>query len=159
LFGQLDFWVQLLSLAGQILLFGPLLRRLGPMVVLCASPALMIVACCAVGFWPSLPVVAGAMFARRVGEYFVTKPARDLMFTVVPSDAKYTAKNLLDTVVFRAGDALSISAFALLPSSGHDLIAGLIGALLSIVWLFNAAWLAREFVRRSAGAQTSPDAR
>jgi AAA family ATP:ADP antiporter len=42
---------------------------------------------------------------RRVGEYAITKPAREVLFTVVNREEKYKAKNFIDTAVARGGDA------------------------------------------------------
>jgi AAA family ATP:ADP antiporter len=55
---------------------------------------------------------------RRVGEFAISKPARETLFTVVPREERYKAKNFIDTVIYRGGDALAgwlfagVSAFA-----------------------------------------------
>ena len=38
------------------------------------------------------------------------KPAREVLFTVVPREEKYTAKSFIDTFVYRSGDALGALA-------------------------------------------------
>jgi len=50
------------------------------------------------------------MIARRVGQYAITRPCREMLFTTVNRETKYKAKNFIDTVVYRGGDALSASA-------------------------------------------------
>jgi AAA family ATP:ADP antiporter len=49
----------------------------------------------------------GFGIVRRAGEYAIARPAREMLFTVLPRAARYKAKNLLDTAVFRGADATS----------------------------------------------------
>jgi ATP:ADP antiporter, AAA family len=39
-------------------------------------------------------------------------PAREILFTVTSREEKYKAKNIIDSVVYRGGDALSGWAFS-----------------------------------------------
>ena len=53
-------------------------------------------------------VTSGSVkYTRRFAEYAVAKPSRDMLFTVVDQQAKYKAKNVIDTVVYRFGDLSS----------------------------------------------------
>ncbi|MCY1520375.1 hypothetical protein D9M68_551500 [compost metagenome] len=61
----------------------------------------------ALAAYPVFGVLAAAMILRRVGEYALIKPGREMLFTAVPPEDKYKAKNVIDTVVYRAGDAAS----------------------------------------------------
>lgn len=47
------------------------------------------------------------MSLRRVGEYALVKPGREMLFVPLDSDSKYKVKNFFDTVVYRGGDAIS----------------------------------------------------
>ena len=49
---------------------------------------------------------------RRAGEYAISKPARETLFNVLPPEQKYKAKNVIDTVIHRGGDASSSWIFA-----------------------------------------------
>ena len=44
------------------------------------------------------------MVIRRVGEYALVRPGREMLFTSVPTADKYKAKNFIDTVVYRGAD-------------------------------------------------------
>ena len=46
-------------------------------------------------------VLGGIQVIRRVAEYAVAKPTREMLFTVVDQESKYKAKNVIDTVVYR----------------------------------------------------------
>ncbi|MFT7168485.1 MAG: AAA family ATP:ADP antiporter, partial [Paracoccaceae bacterium] len=56
----------------------------------------------------TLIVLAVFAVARRAAEYGVSKPARDALFTVVSREDKYKAKLVVDTVIYRGGDAASL---------------------------------------------------
>ena len=60
-----------------------------------------------IGFFPTLGVLIAFQVLRRAGEYAISRPAREILFTVLNREEKYKSKNFIDTVVFRGGDALS----------------------------------------------------
>ena len=59
--------------------------------------------------------------ARRVGEFAISKPMRETLFTVVPREEKYKAKNFIDTVIYRGGDTSAGWIFGALRSLGLSL--------------------------------------
>jgi ATP:ADP antiporter, AAA family len=75
---------------------------------------------------------------RRVGEYAITRPCRDSLFTVVTREEKYKAKSLIDTFIYRGGDATSGSVYAWLTKGPLALSTsgvGWFGAVISALWL------------------------
>ena len=48
------------------------------------------------------------------------KAAREALFTVVPRSERYKAKNFIDTVVYRGGDALSGWVFGKLGAAASN---------------------------------------
>jgi len=44
---------------------------------------------------------------RRVAQYAIARPSREICFTVVDQSSRYKAKNVIDTVVYRFGDVSS----------------------------------------------------
>jgi AAA family ATP:ADP antiporter len=82
-----------------------------------------------------------------------------MLFTVVTREEKYKAKNVIDTVVYRGGDALSGWAFAGLTALGLGLGGIAVAALpLAAAWIAVAVFLGRvEEARRAAPA--APPAR
>jgi ATP:ADP antiporter, AAA family len=162
LFGKIDFGVQLAALLGQMFLFGPLMRRLGFSIMLAASPILAIGAFLALWISPSLSVIVAAMVVRRVSEYAFAKPSRDMLFTGVSRSEKYRAKSVLDTFVYRGGDAVSASAYQGATGIAGQPIAGVSGMAVSAIWLVISLWLAGGFPRqaglhRADRAQIRPD--
>jgi AAA family ATP:ADP antiporter len=89
-----------------------------------------------------LAVLAGFQVLRRAGEYAITRPARELLYTVVDRETKYKAKNALDTVVYRGGDALAGWLFTGLKALGAGLtLIAVIAVPLALVWAVVAYWL------------------
>jgi AAA family ATP:ADP antiporter len=125
---------------------GRFIRRFGVTAGLLANPVIMLVAFMAIAFSPVLLVLGTVQVLRRVSEYAVAKPSRDMLFTVVDQQAKYKAKNVIDTVVYRFGDLSSawVSA-AILPFG----VAGLavFGAAVALVWFPIAVLLGRRYER------------
>jgi AAA family ATP:ADP antiporter len=139
------------SLAVLIQLFGTgrFIRRFGVTTGLLLNPVIMVVAFLAVIFSPVLIVLASIQVVRRFAEYAIAKPSRDMLFTAVDQQAKYKAKNVIDTVVYRFGDVTAswLSA-AVLPFG----VAGLavFGVAIAVAWFPIAYLLGRSFERTQA---------
>src|SRR6185436_20237948 len=94
---------------------------------------------------PVLWAIVGTMIVRRVGEYSIMRPSREMLFTSVPREMKYKAKNIIDTLIYRAGDAVSASAHAGLVAAGVA-TSGIfwIAAGISALWGWSAVSAARR---------------
>ena len=106
-FGVIDMIVQTLAIVTQLFFTGRIAQRLGVGVLLVAVPLAVAAGFLWLAFAPTFAVLAVVMIARRAGEYALVRPGREMLFTVVPVEAKYKAKNFIDTVVYRGSDALS----------------------------------------------------
>jgi len=143
------------SLAVVVQLFGTgrIIRRFGVGTGLLLNPVIMVIAFVAVLFSPVLLVLGGIQIVRRVAEYAVAKPTREMLFTVVDQESKYKAKNVIDTVVYRFGDlSSSWVSHAVLPFGVPGL--AIFGAIVSVIWFPVAILLGRRYetVRTGAGA-------
>ena len=134
-FGAIDFVVQAGALVSQLFITGRVAQQLGIRVLLAAVPALVCLGFVGLALAPTFGVLAAVMIVRRVGEYAFVRPGREMLFAPLDAESKYKAKNFIDTVVYRGGDALSGWAKALLDSlaQGAWLVA-LVGALGAAVW-------------------------
>ncbi len=112
LFASVDLLVNSATLVLQILAFSRLTARLSPGWLLALMPLVSIAGFVWLGSMPTLAVLIAFGVTRRIGEFAVSKPAREALFTVVPREERYKAKNFIDTVVYRGGDALAGWVFA-----------------------------------------------
>ena len=147
LFAGIDLTVNLLTFLTQALVTNRLVLRFGLGPALMFLPAVSALGFLALAVSPLLPVFVLFTVVRRVGEYAISKPAREVLFTVVSREEKYKAKNFIDTTVSRGGDASTgwvMSGIKALGVSATHLALLLIP--LMIVW----GWIARFLARREA---------
>ena len=93
-------------------------------------------------FYPIVLIIA--MVIRRVGEYALVKPGREMLFVPLDSDSKYKVKNFLDTVVYRGGDALSSQLEGALAKISIALTL-FAGAFISFIWGLLGLFLSRSY--------------
>ncbi len=145
LFSALDLAVNLVSLALQSLASGRIIAAMGLGFALAVQPAVAGAGILAVAAWPSLWLVTGAQALRRMIDYGLDRPAREVLFTVVPREEKYKAKSFIDTVVYRGGDFASALAWKVLSALGLGLAgAALAVTPLALAWLLLAGYLRRR---------------
>jgi AAA family ATP:ADP antiporter len=148
-FSALDFAVQALSLLTQLFLTGRLAQRLGVTFLLTAVPLVICAGFLALAAAPVFAVLAVVMVIRRVGEYALVRPGREMIFTTVDAEAKYKAKNFIDTVVYRAGDAASAWVKTGVDALGHGVaLVALVGAACAAIWAACGYLLGRRADRR-----------
>ena len=151
-FARIDLAVNIVAVSVQMFGTGRIMRKIGLTAVLAAMPIVAASGLALLAAAPILGVLAGFQVLRRAGDYALTRPARELLFTVVTPIEKYRVKNVIDTLVYRAGDAIGAWAFAAVSAVGLGLSgAASIGVAIAILWLALAVWLGRAEERRAAG--------
>lgn len=146
-FASIDFAVNALTLLLQVFLTGRLIKWLGLALVLAIVPAMLAFGFTLLGIAPVLSILLVVQVIRRAGNYAVMKPAREMLFVVLSRKEKYKAKNVIDTVIYRAGDAVSAWVYAGMRSLGMNLSGiALIAVPLALVWAFIAFGLGRQQV-------------
>jgi AAA family ATP:ADP antiporter len=145
LFASMDLAVNVLTIVGQVFVTGRLATRLGLSVTLMLIPALVTFGFVALGLFPILTVLVIFQVIKRAGNYAITRPAREVLFTVVPKEDKYKSKNFIDTALYRGGDAASGWAFAGLAGIGLSLSAiAFIAVPISAIWMITGLILGRK---------------
>ncbi|MEN7531869.1 MFS transporter [Cupriavidus sp. DL-D2] len=144
-FSALDAAVQALTILVQVFFSGRVARRYGVSALLTLVPLAVAGGFLLLAMWPTFAVLAGVMILRRVGEYAMLRPGREMLFTVVDPETKYKAKNVIDTAVYRAGDAVSAWVKTAIDAlSGHPATVALAGAMLALAWAWLGWWLGRR---------------
>jgi ATP:ADP antiporter, AAA family len=154
LFAALDLAVNLLTLAVQVFLTARIFGRFGLTATLALLPAFAVAGFATLGLVPVLAVLVVFGVIRRAGEFSLSKPAREILYTVVPREQKYKAKNVIDTLVYRGGDAISSWVVTFLRSFGLGLSAMSFAAIpVAAAWLAVALWLGRRQAQLRARLQ------
>ncbi len=133
----------------QLFLLGQVTGRLGVGTALVASGCVVIAAFLTLGLDPTLATLTAVSVVLRCSEFGLAKPARDMLYTVVPPTAKYQSKNIIDTALYRGSDMASGWIQSLIGRLGVGLGGwGWIGAALTVVLTALAASVGREYRRR-----------
>ena len=138
-FAAIDLAVNTLTLLVQIFFTSRLIRWLGLPLVLALVPLVLAVGFLLLGISPLLSILLLVQVIRRAGNYALMRPAREMLYVVLSREEKYRAKNVIDTVVYRLGDAVSAWIYTGMRSLGLGLSAiAFIAVPLALIW----AWIA-----------------
>jgi AAA family ATP:ADP antiporter len=152
---SIDQWTQKVTLVLQLVVAGPAIRWLGPGLVLAVLPLARGIGLTVLGATSSLDALRVVQVIGNSATHGLTRPARELLFTVVSRDDKYRAKNAIDTIGYRLGDLASSWVYTGLRaiSTGAGVLVGATVGLVAI-WLAIAAALGLGFRRRVATSAT-----
>jgi AAA family ATP:ADP antiporter len=154
-YASIDLATNTFAMLIQLFGTGRFIQRFGVTTALLLNPLIIVVAFLAVAVSPVLLVLGGVQVVRRVSEYAIGKPGRDILFTVVGQQSKYKAKNVIETVIYRFGDLTSawLSA-AVLPFG----VAGMavLGIVIAACW-FPIAWIIGRRYENVRGSNLEDD--
>ena len=146
LFAVMEVAVQSLTLITQLLLTGRILKWLGLGLSLAVLPLVSVVGFGVLAVAPVLVVVVVFQVLRRAANFAIQRPAREVLYTVVPRTDKYKAKNFNDTFVYRAADQLGAWSYTAMGWLGLGLSALALAMLpVSAAWFLLALWLGRRY--------------
>jgi AAA family ATP:ADP antiporter len=144
-FAKLDLSVNTLTLFLQVFLTGRLMKFLGVTVTLLFMPVLSLFGFAAMGLVPVLTVLAVFQVARRASTFAFMRPAREVLFTVLPRKDKYKAKSFIDTFGYRLGDQMGGYSYKGLEALGLGLGAiSYIAVPVVAGWCALGIWLGRK---------------
>lgn len=145
IFAYIDLASNTLTLAMQVFLTSRLIKWFGISAVLAIIPILLTIGFALLGVAPVLPVLLAVQVIRRAGNYAIMRPAREMLYVVLSREEKYKAKNVIDTVVYRAGDAVSAWVYAGMRSLGLSLSGiAFIAVPLGLIWALIAYGLGHQ---------------
>ena len=145
--GRIDFAVNALAIITALFVTGRVATRFGMATTLAIIPILMVGGWMIVAAVPLLGVVIGLQIARRAGNYAVTKPGREMLFTVVDDETRYKAKPVIDIVVYRGGDMMTAWFHTALREVFTMSLAGvaIVAAVIAATWAAAGAYLGRAY--------------
>ncbi|HEV8394845.1 MAG TPA: hypothetical protein VGQ37_11260 [Vicinamibacterales bacterium] len=164
-FARVDLLTNALAFVLQLFAFGNLVKFIGITLTLAVLPAVSAAGFALLGMYPTVAAVVVFQAVRRAGNFAVARPTREVLFTVLPREDRYKAKNFIDTFVYRLGDQIGAWSQAALGAAGLGLIGmAWLAVPVALLWLANGLWLGRRQERLAAAsdppavAQASPAA-
>jgi ATP:ADP antiporter, AAA family len=148
---DIDLAVNICSAVVAIFGLSRVIARVGVTGSLVLNPILMAISFVLMVFSPTLLMLQAMQALRRVTQYAVARPSREICFTVVDQETRYKTKNIIDVVVYRLGDLSSAWMQAGMRALGFGLNATLgVGVVASGVWAISAWTLGRQYEQRKA---------
>lgn len=149
IWAYIDLAVNSLAIFTAMFLTSRIATRFGMATTLALIPALIVLGMLVIAISPVIAVVAGLQVARRAGNYAITRPGREMLFTAVDRETRFKAKPVIDIVLYRGGDMLTAWAFTLL-TAGLGLGLGavaVVGAVIAGLWAIVGIYLGRSYDR------------
>jgi AAA family ATP:ADP antiporter len=132
---KIDLVVNTLTIFFEVYLTARVIKWLGIGVTLALVPIAVAVGFIALGLYPTLWTLVIVQVLYRSGRYGLSKPAREVLFTVVSREEKYKSKAFIDAAVYRGGDLVSGWIFAGLAAAGLALGSiALLAAPMAVLW-------------------------
>jgi ATP:ADP antiporter, AAA family len=103
-YANIDFWINLVTLTVQLTVTPAVLFRFGPKPLLLIPAIGITIGYAALAAMPIPMLVAIVQIMTRAGEFSMSKPSRETIYTRVDREARYKAKAFIDTAVYRGGD-------------------------------------------------------
>ena len=102
----------------QVFVTGRIIPRFGVGRTLAVVPLVTLAGFGALAAAPGLMTVAAIEITRRVSEFAMSKPAREVLFTVAGRRARFQSKPLMDTLIYRGGDVVVAHGYHGLAAAG-----------------------------------------
>ena len=143
----MDLAVNSLTIVVAAFATGRIAKYMGLSFTLASVPVLIGAGMLVLAAAPMVAVVVAVQIVRRAGNYAVSRPAREVLFTAVDREVRFKAKPVIDIVIYRGGDMLNAWAFtALTQGLGLGLAAvALCGAGIAGLWALTGIYLGRRF--------------
>ena len=163
---QMDLAVNTLSIATGLFATSRIVTRFGMPTTIALVPVMICIGLLVLAVSPFLGAVVVLQVIRRAGNYAVTRPAREMLFTRVDRETRFKAKPVIDIVAYRGGDMLMAWLFTgLTQGLGLGLAAvAVVGAGIAALWSLVGIYLGRWFEQdetesvdsaKEAGAMTA----
>ena len=155
--GIMDLAVNSLSILTAVFVTNRLATRFGLAITLALVPLLLVCGWLAVAIAPGLLLLIGLQIVRRAGNYAITRPGREMLFTSVTPSTRFKTKPVIDIVVYRGGDVLAGWTYTGLAQGvglGLGAIA-MVAAILALIWTLVAVFLGVSYENHQRRAQTS----
>ena len=150
---NIDLIVNVSSAAVALFGLNRFIARVGVTGSLVLNPILMAVSFVLMAISPTLLMLQATQALRRVTQYAIARPSREICFTVVDQENRYKTKNIIDVVMYRLGDLSSAWVQAGMRWVGLGLGASLtLAVFVAGLWGVSAWTLGQQYEQRRMAA-------
>ena len=149
IWAQMDLAVNILAISTGLFATGRIVTKFGMPATIAMVPIMICIGLLVLAISPLLGVVMVLQIIRRAGNYAVTRPAREMLFTLVNQETRFKAKPVIDIVAYRGGDMLTAWLFTGLTQGlglGLASVAAVgagIASLWALVGIYHGKWFDR----------------
>jgi len=149
IWAQMDLAVNILAISTGLFATSRIVTKFGMPITIAMVPIMICIGLLVLAISPLLGVVVVLQIIRRAGNYAVTRPAREMLFTLVNQETRFKAKPVIDIVAYRGGDMLTAWLFTgLTQGLGLGLAAvAAVGAGIASLWALVGIYLGKWFER------------
>ena len=149
IWAQMDLAVNILAISTGLFATSRIVTKFGMPITIAMVPIMICIGLLVLAISPLLGVVVVLQVIRRAGNYAVTRPAREMLFTLVNQETRFKAKPVIDIVAYRGGDMLTAWLFTgLTQGLGLGLAAvAAVGAGIASLWALVGIYLGKRFER------------
>jgi AAA family ATP:ADP antiporter len=151
MWAAINLTINLLAIGTAVLATGRIATRFGLATTLALVPIAVAVGFLVVAVNPGLAVIIMTWVVLKAGNYSITRPGREMLYTLVSREERFKAKPVIDIVVYRGGDTLAGWSFTGLTMGlglGMGAVA-VVGALIAVAWAAVGIYLGRNYKQKS----------
>ena len=149
IWAQMDLAVNILAISTGLFATGRIVTKFGMPITIAMVPIMICIRLLVLAISPLLGLVIVFQIIRRAGNYAVTLPAREMLFTLVNQETRFKANPVIDIVAYRGVDMLTVWLFTgLTQGLGLGLAAvAAVGAGIASLWALVGIYLGKWFDR------------
>lgn len=151
MWAAINLTINLLAIGTAVFATGRIAARFGLATTLALVPIAVAVGFLVVAVNPVLAVIIVTWVVLKAGNYSITRPGREMLYTLVSREERFKAKPVIDIVVYRGGDTLAAWSFTGL-TMGLGLGMGgvaIVGAFIAVAWAAVGVYLGRNYKQKS----------
>ncbi|MGJ8653762.1 MAG: NTP/NDP exchange transporter [Opitutaceae bacterium] len=114
LLGSVELATNILTIILGIFVTNRIAQRFGIPTSLGLVPIVVALLLILLSLNPAIMLVLALQVTRRAGNYAITRPSREILYTAVDTEARFKTKPIIDVAVYRGGDVFWIWIIALL---------------------------------------------
>lgn len=135
--GQLDLYGSILTIALGIFASNRIATKFGLSTSLALVPGIVSIALILFATTPTVTMFLALQLLRKAGNYSITRPAREILFSAVDREARFKTKPFIDVAIYRGADVFWVWFLAALGTDGLGLSLPqrlIVGAVIALGW-------------------------